>query len=210
MRWLTFISVFALSATASAQSGHSDGEITIALARYSHEPPVQRVVEAAMRARSASPGRTRDAMDRARATGWLPTTTASIRRGQAVDLRALTGDDARTNVSTDDDLVLEARMIFRFDRIVFAPEEVGLLRELRAVEAERGQVAAVIVQLWFERRRLQLERDLVAPADVTRRVRILEIEALLDAFTDGAFNRMMRSRAHRATSSSSPHRRDLR
>lgn len=224
MRWLTLaLSLLAVapaaaqatlteerSAVATAPPTLTEGQITIALARYQHEPPVSRVVRAALRARSASPGRVRDAMDRARATGWLPTTTGTIRRGQAVDLRALTGDDARTNVSTDDDLVLEARMTFRFDRIVFAPEEVALLRELRATEAEQAQIAGLVVRLWFERRRLQLERDLVAPADVARRVRILEIEGLLDAFTGGAFDRMMGSRGDRQTTPSTIRRRDRR
>lgn len=200
MRRSAFAFALLVAAPAAAQSTVTDGQITIALARYEHEPPVHRVVRAALRARSASPSRVRDAMDRARATGWLPTTTGTVRRGQGIDLRALAGDETRTNVSTDDNLMLEARMTFRFDRIVFAPEEVGLLRELRAVEAEQGQIAEAIVQLWFERRRLQLERDLVAPPDVARRVRILEIEGLLDAFTDGAFNRMMGSRGNRTTS----------
>lgn len=187
------VAVLAASPAMAQPPSLSDAQISRGLVRYRREPTVQRVVQSALAARSASPGRVRDAMDRARAAGCLPTTSASLRRGQAVDLRALTNGE-RTNVSTDDDLVLEARVTFRFDRLVFAPEEVGLLRELRAVEAEQAEIARLVVHLYFERRRLQLERDLLNAGDATRVLRILEIEGLLDAFTDGAFNRMMGSR----------------
>ena len=195
MRWCTAMALTLLFASSGMAQPPplSDAQIERASARYRREPSVQRVVRSALAARSASPGRVRDAIDRARAAGCLPTTSASLRRGQAVDLRALTSGE-HTNVSTDDDLVLEARMIFRFDRILFAPEEVGLLRELRAVEAEQGEIARLVVQLYFERRRLQLERDLLGSGDAARALRILEIEGLLDAFTDGGFNRMMSGR----------------
>lgn len=166
-----------------------------ALARYRGEPSVARLVRAAETYRTASPGRIRDAMDRARATGWLPTTRASIRRGQTVDLRGLGGGtvDTITNVSTDDALTFEASMTFRFDRIVFAAEERGLLRELRATEDARATVAELVVHLYFERRRLQLEQDLAHRVDLARALRVLEIEALLDALTGGAFSRLRRA-----------------
>ncbi len=197
MRWFAVVVVgwlTVMSAPVQAQGTVrvDAAQIRQALRRYQREPPVAALVRVALSSRTSTPGRVRDAMDRARATGWLPTTRAAVRRGQAVDLRGLTSDSARTNVSTDDDLMLEARLVFRFDRIVFASEEVGLLRELRATEAEQRELSRVIVQIYFERRRMQLERDLTGAADLARQVRILELEALLDAFTGGAFTRMMR------------------
>ncbi|MBX3272436.1 MAG: hypothetical protein KF729_19410 [Sandaracinaceae bacterium] len=186
------LALAAWAAPAAAQPAVSEAQIERALWRYRREPSPERVVRAALAARSATPGRIRDAIDRARATGWLPTASGAVRRGQAIDLRALVGDDTRTNVATDDNLMLEARLSFRFDRIAFAPEEPRLMRELRAAEdAERG-LSATVVALYFERRRLQLERDLLGLADVTRWVRVLEIEALLDALTGGAYSRMLR------------------
>lgn len=185
-----------LAAPARAQEAEpaparvAPADIEAGLRRYSHEPTVDEVVEAALRARSSSPSRVRDAMDRARATGWLPTARASIRRGQAVDLRGLADGDPNT-ISTDDDLSFDASLVFRFDRIVFASEETSLLRELRVVEETRQELVRLVVHLYFERRRLQLERDLAGRTDVDRAVRILELSALLDAFTDGAFPRIM-------------------
>lgn len=181
------------SAAAQAEAPRlTEAQIERALSRYRREPSVERVVDAAIRTGVADPSRVRDAMDRARGTGWLPTTRASLRRGQAIDLRALAGaDGSPTNVSTGDDLSFGATMTFRFDRIVFAAEEVGLLRELRAMEQQREQLVRTVVSLYYERRRLQLERDLLGRADLLGAMRILEAEALLDSFTGGAFTRMM-------------------
>ena len=153
-----------------------------------HEPSAVDLARAALAAQRANVSRVGDAMDRARATGWLPSVRAGVRRGQQVDLSGL-GLDAETNVSTDDDLIFDASLTFRFDRIVFASEEVGLLRELRAVEHRRSELVHLVVGLYFERRRLQLERDLLGGVQLVREIRILEIEALLDALTDGALTR---------------------
>lgn len=172
--------------------------IRSALRRYRHEPSIERVVEAALRERSARPSRIHDAMNRARGTGWLPQTRVSVRRGQAVDLRGLTGDpESVANVSTDDDLMVYGSMTFDFGRIVFAPAEPSLLRELRAVEQDRAETVRTAVNLYFERRRLQLERDLLGHSDLPRTLRILETEALLDALTGGLFTTARRARPDR-------------
>lgn len=105
-------------------------------------------------------------------------------------MRALTTD--ATNWSSGDDLVFDASLSLRLDRILFASEEVPLLREQRALEDQRREIAALVIALYFERRRLQLEADLIGASDIARSVRRVEIEALLDVFTGGAFTRMMR------------------
>ncbi|MGE0788937.1 MAG: hypothetical protein AB7S26_24905 [Sandaracinaceae bacterium] len=169
----------------------SPERIRAALQRYRHEPSVRRVVSDALEARSGSPGRLRDAMDRARATGWLPTARASIRRGQAVDLRGLANGEP-SSIATGDDLSFDATLVFRFDRIVFASEETTLLHELRATEEAAAELAALVIHLYFERRRLQLEQDLLRRIDVERALRILEVEALLDELTGGRFSDAVR------------------
>ncbi len=182
-----------VAAPAAAQEGApalTEARIEAALDRYRSEPSVERVVRAALATRARDPARARDAIDRARLRGLLPTARAGIRRGQAIDLRGLTDIDG-ANVSTDDDLMVEGSVVFQLDRLIFAPEEVGLLRELRALEAEQLELVRAVVALYFERRRLQLERDLLHQRDLVRSMRILEAEALLDVFTAGAFTRMM-------------------
>lgn len=189
--WCALLVVAGLPAVVQAQEERpvDAARVESELSRLRAEPSVDVLVRAARARRTASPGRVRDAMDRARATGWLPTTRALVRRGQAVDLRAWSAETTPTNVSTDDDLVLEARVTFRFDRIVYAPQEAALLRELRAVEAAQASLTQTVIALYYERRRLQLELALTHPNDLARRVRVVEIESLLDALTGGAFHR---------------------
>jgi hypothetical protein len=191
VRCLVWIFLLASFASPAFAQEISPAQIREALEYYRDEPRVDDVVSAALRARGRHPDRVRDAMDRARITGALPIARFALRRGQAIDLRelALGGDDARTNLATGDDLMIEGSLVFRFDRIAFASEETALLRELRAAEEARSELVRAIVAIYFERRRLQIERDLMA-ADLARAIRILELEALLDALTDGAFSRM--------------------
>jgi len=200
--------------------------VTEALARYRHEPSVRELITA-LRARDAD-GRADELSDRARLSGWVPTVGLKARRGQAVDLASSSEDDA-LKLSTDDDLTLEAALTFDLGRVVFAREEVAIARQAHAERADSEERVREVIALYFERRRLQVERDLLAErsssrstsapnqdeaepptqtghtapatsppregtgsdAIVQRNVRIAEIEALLDAFTGGAFRRMM-------------------
>jgi hypothetical protein len=111
-----------------------------------------------------------------------------------VDLSSSAADES-LRLSTDDDLTLEAALSFELDRVVFRSEEVALLQRARDEESARQARVREVIQLYFERRRLQLERDLLGDANLARSVRIAEIEALLDVFTKGAFRRMMGPRA---------------
>ncbi|MFW5920747.1 MAG: hypothetical protein ACOCUS_02815 [Polyangiales bacterium] len=163
-----------------------------ALARYRHEPGVDAVVDAALEAAGADPARARRLAQRARNSGWVPELRAGVRHGQGRDLSEreyVDGD--RTNFSTDDQLTVDGSLTFDLGRIVFASQEVSILREQRALRAERAEVIETVVRLYYERRRLQLERDLLGARDLGHAMRIAEAEAMLNAFTDGAFERMM-------------------
>lgn len=198
---LVLLSAFAL---ALAMRGHdveaqsservrvSPARLRAALARYRHEPSVDALVQAVLEGPALDPGRASDAAERARLAGLLPRARADLRRGQTLDLSALQSTTGERNVwSSDDSLSISGGLTFHLDRLVFAREEASLLRERRALEERRLQVASQVVHLYFERRRLQLERDLAGTTDVTIEMRIAEVEALLDVFTSGAFSRMM-------------------
>jgi hypothetical protein len=75
--------------------------------------------------------------------------------------------------------------------VVFRSEEVGLLRQRQAELDARAALVRQVIHLYYERRRLQVERDLDPEPKVARSVRIAEATALLDAFTGGAFQRMI-------------------
>lgn len=158
-----------------------------ALRELSREPPVQRVVQAAM---AATPrGGSRALARRARQAGWVPRLSLRARRGQAVDLSSAQ-DGQSLKLSTDDDLTLEASLTFELDRVVFRREEVTLERQAQAERRARRALVREVVELYFERRRLQLEQRLHG-VTAARTVRIAELEAVLDIFTDGAFRRMI-------------------
>jgi hypothetical protein len=184
----------------------SEAAIRAALARYAHEPRVEELVKAAGAALAGA--RAEELAARARTAGWVPRVGLRARRGLGVDLAsAQTEDEQALRLSTDDDLMLEASLTFELDRVVFRSEEVALAREQRAEEQVRAARLREVIALYFERRRLQLERDLGAPGAMLRNARIAEIETLLDIFTNGAFRRMMhgtRWRTGARTSASEP------
>jgi hypothetical protein len=182
------------SAPSSDAGDDAAAGLRAALARYEREPTVAEVLrEANRQSRHEEPAS--ELASRARIAGWVPSLGLKARRGQAVDLASSGGgSDESLRLSTDDDLTLEAGLTFELSRVVFAREEVAVRRqadaELRDAAARRG----AIIRLYFERKRLLVERDLLdtkAPEAIARSVRILEIEALLDVFTGGAFGRMM-------------------
>jgi hypothetical protein len=171
----------------------TQGELQAALARYAHEPSVERVVDAAVRA--AGNGNASALAERARTAGWVPRVGLRARRGVTVDLASeQEPEEQSVRLSTDDDLTLEASLVFELDRVVFRSEEVALAREARAERQARAERVREVIALYFERRRLQLERDLGAAPSAEAQARIAEIEALLDVFTNGEFRRMMRAR----------------
>ena len=166
----------------------SEGELRAALQRYAREPSVASVVQAALQ--NAPKPRAEALASRARTAGWVPTVALRARRGQGVDLSHALTEDA-LDASTDNDLTLEAALTFQLDRVVFRSEEVALARQGLAEADARTTRARTVIALYFERRRLQLERDLAGNGDPRRSIRIAELEALLDVFTNGAFGRMI-------------------
>lgn len=196
-------------AQAEPDRGKGDADPAAALARYAHEPKVEDVVRAALAA-LPSP-RAAALASRARDAGWVPTLGMRARRGQGVDWSQTLGDQS-IDVKSDDDLTLEASLSFELDRVVFRSEEVALGRQTQLEEEQRRARVREVIALYFERRRLQLERDRHGDPELLRSVRIAEIEAVLDVFTKNAFRRMMADAAWKidvstpATQSQSPPR----
>lgn len=148
----------ALAQPAAAEADGSERRaVTEALARYRREPSVRELV-AAVHAREASSSE--GLADRARLSGWVPTVGLKARRGQQVDLASTTNNQA-LRLSTDDDLTLEAALTFDLGRVVFAREEVAIARQAQAERERTSERAREVIALYFERRRLQVERDLL-------------------------------------------------
>jgi hypothetical protein len=162
------------------------------------EPTIQQVLRLALKAaRSLGPERTRELCRRARLAGLVPTLKVAARRGLEQDLSASsTADSDRTNASQGDDLTLEASLSFDLSRLVFASEEVRVLSIERWLLADRRRLIEEVTRLYFQRQRLLNEQATAAAPDPELAVAIAEIEALLDAFTDGAYAKAL-ARARR-------------
>lgn len=167
----------------------SPEQVRAALRRYHHEASVG----ALLRALDRLPELSADTIDRlvrrGRLAALLPQVRGRARRGQAVDLSERV-DDLR--YSTDDSLSLEVALTWDLDRLVYGRDEVALSRETARRREARVQRARLLVSVYFERRRLQLERDLLGTVDVAHELRIAELAAMLNALSDGAFARLSR------------------
>jgi hypothetical protein len=173
------------------------------LARYAAEPSALEVARAALRAAERDPERFASMTRRARWRGLVPSLALGVRRGQGLDLRTAVTEDEAVRFTSGDDLVLSASLRFELGRLLFAGEEVAISREARAARAARLELARQIIHWYFVRRRLLLERDLTGQSSLTREMRIAELEALLDDFTNGAFGRMIARRRTRWTTDAS-------
>lgn len=155
---------------------------------YHGEPTVDAVVARALETSSTDPQRARTLMSRARLSGLVPEARMLARRGVGQDLYAYQGSEIdRTNYSTANQLAFEGTLYFHLPRLVFASEEVNLLREENALLAQRNELTRLVIHVYFERRRLQLEQDEEGRIDLERAVQIAEATALLDAMTGGVF-----------------------
>ena len=94
--------------------------------------------------------------------------------------------------------ILEARMTFRLDRLLFADDEIALER-LRIERSEaRSRIAAKALQTLFEWQRaraLALDPSLPASEHFAAVLREVEAAAILDVMTDGWFGRFRRGEA---------------
>lgn len=154
------------------------------------EPPVSLVVRAALHEAGLAREPTSDATARAKLSGLLPTIRFGIRRGVAQDSSLSSGTTDRTNLSRDDDLSLDGTLTFELGRVLFAREEIALLRERRAFELDRQALIEEVVRTYFERDRLrqELAESLGTAQDRARsRQHARAAQARLDLWTAGAF-----------------------
>ena len=199
---------FATSGTALAQAQHSDPErgapergapdaqgqpspaqVREALRRYRHEASVDALLLAVDALPELSAETMARLLRRGRLAALLPQVRGRARRGQAVDLSERV-DDLR--YSTDDSLAVEVALTWDLNRLAYGPDEVALARETARRREAKVQRARLLVSVYFERRRLQLERDLLGVRDLTHELRIEELAAMLDALSDGGFSRLSR------------------
>lgn len=162
-------------------------------------PPVDALCSAAVALALAEPERARSFLSRARLAGWLPELRFRAYRrfarteGLSFDDPGSGGVVAPVDISAIDDVRYEWRATWDLSRMVFNPEEIQAHSEALRMSDVRRDIQALVIRLYFERRRLV---DAVSPADganggdarmqrAEKAVRVAEIEAQLDALSGG-------------------------
>jgi hypothetical protein len=158
------------------------------------EPTVAELQRAATRLAALEPERVRSWQRRARSAAALPVFRARVGRGTGGVLLTH-GLDGTTNFSTvdSDTWHFELEATWALDRLIFEPQEVRVSREAQRVAARREQLLTEIAQIYYARRRLQVDERLDPGARpevaLDRALAIEELTAVLDGLTDGALTR---------------------
>jgi hypothetical protein len=156
-------------------------------------PGVREVVRMALQAaRHIDPARIELLVRRARLAGLMPTLKVGAERGLKQDLSSSSSIEVeRLGAAVADDLSFEAVLNFDLSRLVFAPEEVRLLSVERWLAGDQRKLIEEVVQLYFKRRKLIESPPSSEEENGVRALSIAEIEALLDAMTNGAYGRAL-------------------
>lgn len=158
------------------------------LARFSSEPSVRLVQQEAARFAETQPERARSWLRRAGRAAILPTLRVRVGRG----LGALSRDTASSLVlTTTDDWRFEVEATWSLDRLLFDRNELRADFEAQRTARLREQILTHVAQLYYARRRLQVDAVLSpdAPTALDRRLEIEELTAVLDGLSNGALSR---------------------
>lgn len=172
------------AATAAAQATYSAQSERLG-------PSVREVVRMALKAaRHIDPTRVELLVRRARLAGLMPSLKVAAERGLKQDLSSSSTSEAeRLAAAVADDLSFEASLTFDLSRLVFAPEEVRLLSVQRWLAGDQRKLIEEVVRLYFKRRKLIATPS--AEEAEERALATAEIEAVLDALTDGAYGKAL-------------------
>ena len=150
------------------------------------------------------PERGRSYVDRARHAAWLPEIRLRVDRrlGRSESLDQPSTSTAITSplgVDTVDDVRYEARVTWDLARLIFSSDELAAQAQTIHMAEIRRDIEVTLSRLYFERRRLGLERLPPSSGERTqalrRELRLREIESELDALSGGAFSQCTAGRA---------------
>lgn len=180
-RLLTVVVALAVAAPAAA------ADLSV-LNRFAGEPTVRQLQQAAARLAEVHPDLVRSWLRRANKAALLPMVRVRVGRGTG----ALARDSAdRLVLTTTDDWRFEVEATWSLDRLVFDRNELRAGWEAQRIARSREELLTRVAQLYYARRRLQVDAVLApdAPAAVDRAIEIDELTAVLDGLTDGALTR---------------------
>jgi hypothetical protein len=154
-------------------------------------------VAAALRASGLGVDDTRidELVGRSRASAWLPETRMRAMRLVADTARATTlatTDGTSYYDTVGSHLVLELRLTWRFDRLIFAGDEPALERTRLQQQEARSRMAVRTLEVLFAWKRAEVDvqaASVGSPEELQARLRASEALATLDVMTGGWFSR---------------------
>ena len=162
------------------------------LDRFGSEPTVRELQRSAARLAEVHPELVRSWLRRAGKAALMPTVRARVGRG----LVELTRDSVTTPIYTvTDDWRFEVEASWSLDRLVFDRNELRASREAQRLAGHREELLTRVAQLYYARRRLQVDAILQPDASgaVDRAIEIEELTAVLDGLTDNALTKGKRT-----------------
>lgn len=195
-----FALVVGLTSVASAQAT-TEAEARQLLARFDSEPTVNQVQQAALDYAAMHPESFEAMRSRSRYAAALPELRVRVTKDLDDEARSVTTfednnqpDKVSATEVRDDQLQLLGEVRWRLGEMVFNARETAVVRENRFAAKERAKLLQTVTQIYFERRRTQIELVQAPPADAASRVlvdlKISQLTGELDGLTGGAFSRM--------------------
>ena len=142
------------------------------------------------------PERARSYVARAGHAAWLPELRALYARrlGRSESLDLPSGGsvaEGPLGLDTANDVRYEARATWDLSKLVFSTDEIAAVTAALRMADMRREVESLANRLYFERRRLKVEPTAATDTRARRDLRVLELEAELDALSGGAFTRCL-------------------
>jgi hypothetical protein len=193
------IPLLGLIALASPARARAD-EHAILTELQEREPTLAEVREAALRDAGLDRHPERAWARRARLAGLMPMVTLSFDRGLGhdADLSRESSGKESLDIATNRDIGLEARAVWRLDRLLYDEAEIRALQTAQRQQQERTELLLRVTSIYYQRRKLQLARQRGGneAARVDQLLAIEELTDQLDALTGSYFRRALRARGH--------------
>jgi photosystem II stability/assembly factor-like uncharacterized protein len=173
------------------------------LAYFRHEPGILELQEAAVRYAEVHPEKILAWRRGAAVRAWMPELVVGQDRGRDVNVdidRGGTGDPDQFIIGPpEEDRSLSVDLRWDLADLVWNADQTSIDNRSKLMVQLRDDLLTQLNQLYFARRRLQVESLLAPDVDVKteleRRLRIDEYTAGIDALTGGALSRRLAERA---------------
>lgn len=186
-----------LQAGDASYSGGSDDGIY----SFTNEPTVQEVHTLAIEYAEVSSRKIAEWRRRAAAKAFLPEVSIGVDRN-TTDLWHWEGG---STAKLDDDFLRKGSDSVDWDislkwdlsELIFNSAQTSIDTRSKLMVELRNDILSEVTRLYFERRKLQIESltngDLSRKAELDKKLRILELTALIDRLTGGNFSRLLKS-----------------